>query len=82
MVKILRRHSIGLSGLLRIHLNLRKLIMFLYINSLILVHSMLDVIMLLFRVISINLLTMILIHVFIIHAMLNLTFYHLGTILI
>jgi len=50
MVKTLMRHGICLSGLLRIHLSLRRVVVFLDVHVLILVHSMLDLIMLLFDV--------------------------------
>jgi len=81
MVKMLMKHGICLSGLLEIHLSLRKLILFLDIRFLILVHFMLDLIMPLFRVICIILLTMLLIPVLIMHVMRTLTLYHSGTIL-
>jgi len=80
-VKMLMMHGICLSGWLRIHLNLRRLVMFLDIHFLILARSIPDLIMLLFGVTYINLLIMILIHVLIMHAMLNLTLHHLWTIL-
>ena len=59
MVKMLIIHGICLSGLLEIHLNLRKLVVFLDIHFLILVHYILDLIMPLSGVIYVILLTMI-----------------------
>jgi len=59
MVKVLMMHGICLSGLLSIHLSLKRLVVFLDIDFLILVRFMLDLIMPLFGVICINLLTMI-----------------------
>jgi len=58
--------------LLGIHLNLIRLVIFLDILSPIHVHSMLNLIMLLFGVTCIVLLTIILLHVLFMHAMLNL----------
>jgi len=49
----------SLSGLLKIHLNLRGLVVFLDIHFLILAHSILDLIVLLFGMIFVILLTMI-----------------------
>jgi len=71
MVKILMRHSICLSGLLGIHLSLRRLVVFLDIYFLILFYFRLDLIMPLFGVVI--LLAMLLIHALIMHAMRNLT---------
>ena len=48
------RHVICLSGLLRIHLNLRRYVVFLDFYSLILVHFILNLIMFLFNVIFCN----------------------------
>ena len=59
MLKMLMMHVICLSGLFAIHLNLRRLVVFLDIHFLILVHFMLDLIMHFFGVISVILLTMI-----------------------
>ena len=59
MLKMLMRHGICLSGLLEIHLSLRKLARFLDIHSLILVCSMLDLSMPLFGVTYVILLTII-----------------------
>jgi len=59
MVKMLTRQVISLSGLFEIHLNLRRLLLFLNIHFLILALSILDLIRLLFGVISVILLTMI-----------------------
>jgi len=59
VVKMLMRHGICLSGLLGIHFNLRRLVVFLDIHVLILVRFMLDLIMPLSGVICVNLLTMI-----------------------
>jgi len=81
MVKMLMIHCTYLIGLLGIHLNLRRLVMFLDIHVLILVHFILYLIMLLSSVICVILLTMLLICVLIMHAMLNLTMHHLRTIL-
>ena len=75
------RHCICLCGLLRIHLNLRRLVVFLDIHFLILVHFMLDPIMPLFGVTSVILLTMILIRVLIMHVMHNSISNHPGTTL-
>ena len=69
MVKVLMK--LDLSGLLESQLNLRRLVVFLNILSLILVHSMLDLIMLRFGVICIVLLLIILLQVLSMHAMLN-----------
>jgi len=78
---MLIRYGIWLSGLLGIHLSLRKLVMFLDIYPLILVHSLLGFIMPLFGVTYVILLTMRLIRVPIMNDMLNLTLHHPGTIL-
>jgi len=59
MLKMLMIHVVCLSGLLGTHLSLRRLVMFLNIYSLLLVCSITDLIMPLFRVISLILLTMI-----------------------
>jgi len=58
MVKALMRHDICLSGLLKIHLSLRRLVVFLDIHYLTLVHSVLDLIMLVFGVTCLILITM------------------------
>jgi len=58
MLKVLVMHVICLSGLLGIHLNLRKVVVFLDIHFSILAYSIIDFIMLLFGVISVILLTM------------------------
>jgi len=81
MVNVLMRHGICLSGLLRIHLNLRRLVVFLDIYSPILVHSISNLIMPPFGMICVILLTMLPIHVLIKHAMLDLTLHHPGIIL-
>ena len=73
MVEMSMMHGICLSGSLGIHLSFRRLVLFLDIHFLILVHSMLDLIMPPFSVICVILLTMLLIHVLIMHAMINLT---------
>jgi len=72
------RHGICLSGLLGIHLSLRKLVVFLDIHSLILVRFILDLIMLYFGVICVILLIVKLIRALIIHVILNLTLYYPG----
>jgi len=58
---MLMMHGICLSGLLEIHLSLRRLVVFVDIQFMVLMHSMLDVAMPLFGVICITLLTMLLI---------------------
>ena len=67
------RHGICLSGLLETHLSLKRLVVFMDILFPILVHFMLDLIMLLFGVKCVILLTIMLIHVFIMHVILNIT---------
>ena len=52
------RHDICLSGLLKIHLSLRRLVVFVDIHYLIVVHAMLDLIMSLFGVACVILITM------------------------
>ena len=81
MVQMLIKHGICMRRFLGINLNLRRLVMFLGIHFLILVHFMLDLIMPIFDVTCVILLTMKLIRVLIMHAMCNLTLYHPGTIL-
>jgi len=81
MLKMLIMYVICLSRLLGIHLSLKRLVMFLDIHSIILVHFILGLIMLLSGVICVNIFSMILFRVFITHAMLNLTLFHPGTIL-
>ena len=81
MVEMFVMHGICLNGLLGIHLNLRRLLLFRNIHFLILAHSIVDLIMPLFGVICVILLTMLLVHVLIMHAMRSLTLYHHGTIL-
>ena len=78
---MLMRYSIYLSGMLGIHLNSRRLVMFLDIHSLMLVHAILDLIMPHFDVTCVILLTIILISVLITHVMLNLILHHPETIL-
>jgi len=58
MATVLTRHGFFLSGLLRVHLSLPRLVVFLDIHSLILVHSILDLIMTLFGVACVIVLTM------------------------
>jgi len=70
IVKTLMRHGICLSGLLGTHLSLKRLVVFVDILFPILVHLMLDLIMLLFGVTCVILLTIILHHVLIMHAIL------------
>jgi len=82
MAKMLIKHGICLSGLLGIYFNLGKLVVFLAIPSLVIVHFIINLIMPLFGVTYVILLTMLLVRVFIIHVMLNLTSYYPGTILI
>jgi len=82
MVKMLMSYDICLSRLYGIHLNLRRLVVFLVIRSLILVRSILDLIISLFSVTYVILLTMLLIRVLIMHVVLNLTLCHSRTILI
>ena len=55
---MLMKHGTYLSGLLGIHLSLRRLVMFVDIHFLFLVYSMLDLIMPLFGVICVILMTM------------------------
>ena len=81
MVEMLMMHGICLSGLLGIHLNLRRLLLFLNIHFLILAHSVLDLIIPLLGVTCVVLLTMTLISALVMHAMLNLTLRHLRAIL-
>ena len=64
MVKVLVKLGVCFSGLLGIHFNLRRLVVFLDILSLILVHSILELIMLVFGVTFIVLLIIILLDVF------------------
>jgi len=59
MVRALMKLGIYFRGLLMIHLSLRRLFMFVNIQFLILAHSIIDLIMLLFGVISVILLIMI-----------------------
>ena len=72
MVKMLMMHDICLNGLLGIHLNLKRLVVFLNNHFVILVHFMLDRIMLLFGITFVVLLTIILFYVLSMHAMLSL----------
>ena len=78
MVKVLMRHGTCMCGLFGIHLNLKRLVMFMDIVSLAL---MLDLIVPLFSVTGVILLTAILIHVLIMHVMHNLSLHHSRTIL-
>ena len=80
-MKMLMMHGICLSELRGIHLNLRRLVMFLNIHVLMIVHSILDLIMLIFGVVCVIVLTMKLICVLIMHVMCNLTLHHPETIL-
>ena len=70
-----------LNGLLRIHLNLSWLVVFLDIHALIFVYFMVDLIMVLFGLICVVILIMKLICVPIIHAMFSLTLHLPWTIL-
>jgi len=70
MVKMSMRHGVCLSGLLGIHLTLTRLVVFLDILFPILVHFMLDRILLLCGVTCVIPLTILLVHVPIMHAML------------
>jgi len=79
IVKMLMKHGICLQGLLRTRLSLKRLVVFMDILFSILVYFILDLIMLLFGVTCVILLTIILHHVLIMHAMLNLTLHHPGT---
>jgi len=81
MEKLVMMDVICLSGLLGIHLSSRRLVVFLDICFLVLMHSILDLIMLLFGVTCVILLTILLIRVLIMHDMLNMTLHHPGTIL-
>ena len=71
MVELLMRHGVHLSGLLGIYLNLKRLVVFLDVLFLILMHSMLDLIILHFGVICVGLLIIVLLHVDSIHAILS-----------
>ena len=66
------RHGIFLGGLLGIDLNLRRLVVSLEIHALILVHFMVDLIMPLLCVTCVILMIIKLIHVLIMHDVLNL----------
>ena len=81
MLEMLIMLGVCLSGLLRTHLSLKRLVVFVYILFPILVYFMLDLIMLLFGVTCVILMTIVLHHVLIMHVMLNLTLHHPGTIL-
>ena len=72
IVKLLIRLSVCLSELFEIHLSLRRLVVFLDVLFLILVHFMLGLIMLLFDVTCVVLLTIILLPVLSMHVILNL----------
>ena len=74
-------HGICLSGLLGIHLSLRRLGEFVDIQFMIRAHSIVDLIIALFGVTCVILLTMPLIRVLIRHAMRKLTLHHPLTIL-
>jgi len=78
---MLMMHDLCFYGLLGIHLNLKRLVVFIDIIFSIHVHFMLDHIMLLIGVTCAILLTIILHHVLIMHVVLNLTSHHPGTIL-
>jgi len=78
---MLMKLDLCFSGLLGILLSLRRLVVFLDILFLIHVYSMLDRIMLLCGVTCVILLIIILRHVLIMHAMLNLALHDLGTVL-
>jgi len=71
------KSGVYLSGLLEIHLNWRRLAVFLDILSLILVRFMLDLIMSLFGVTCAVLLAIILFHVLSMRAILNLIHFYL-----
>jgi len=70
MVKVSMKHGIYLSGLLEIRLSLKRLVFFLDIYFMIHVHSMLNCTMLLFGVICVILLSIMLVHVLIMHTVL------------
>ena len=72
MVKVPMKLDLCLSGLLGIRLSLKRLVACMDIHFMIHVHSMLDLIMLLFGVTCIVLLIIILFHVHSMHAILNL----------
>ena len=72
MVKMLMKLGVCLSELHGTRLSMKRLAVFMDIH----VHSMLDRIMLLFGVTCVILLTIILHHVLIMHAMLNLILHH------
>ena len=70
MVKMLMKHGVCLSGLLRTHLRLKRLDVFMDIHFMTNVHFMLDLIMLLFGVMCVISLTITLVHVPIMHTVL------------
>jgi len=71
MVKMSMKHGVCLSGLLGTHnLSLKRLVVFMDIHFMFLVHSMIDRIMLLFGVTCVIPLTITLVHILIMHAML------------
>jgi len=69
MVKMSMKLGVCLSGLHGIRLSLRRLVVFMVIHFMIHVHSMLDRIMLIFGVPYAILLTIMLVHVHIMHTM-------------
>jgi len=79
---VLMRHGVYLSELLGIPLSLRRPVVFLDILFPILLHFMLDLIIPLFGVICAILLTIMLTHVLIMHALLNMTLHYPGPMLI
>ena len=72
LVKVLMRHGVCLIGVLGIPLSLRRLVVFVDIILLILMHSILYLSMLIFGVTCEVLLTIILLHVLPMHTMLKL----------
>jgi len=70
MVKVSMKLGFCLSGLLGIHLSLKRLVAFVDIHFMVHVHSMLDLIMLLFGGTCVILLLIMLVHVRIMHTVL------------
>jgi len=81
MLKVLMRHGVCLSGLCGICLSLRRLVVFCDILFSILVHFIIYLIMPPFYVTCVILLTIMLIHVLIMHDIVNMTLHHPQTIL-
>jgi len=70
MVKVSMKHGVHLSRLLRTRSSLKRLVVFMDIYFMIHVHSMLNRTMLLFGVTCVILLSIMLVHVLIMHAVL------------